>query len=171
MEPNRSAAEVTVGQTYDERLNDIPWGDFDTAYGPAAKVPDQLRRLAGRDRKASLEATHDLWCGLCHQHVQIGSAALPALPFLLEVLDTADRDLTVELLDILLGFAIGVNRQRAVDFQRSLGRTEVTSEEEWVAVLRAALTAELPRFRRLAASPNQDIADFAGRIVAELGTR
>jgi hypothetical protein len=158
-----------VTPTFDERLNAIAWGDFHTAYGPAVKVPGQLRRLAGPDRKAALDATHELWCGLCHQHVQVGSAAVPAFPFLLEVLDTADRDMTVELLDILLGFAIGVNRQRAVDFQRSLGRTEVAPEEQWVANLRAALLAELPRFHRLAASPDEDVADFAERIVAELG--
>ena len=156
--------------TFDERLNAIAWADFHTAYGPAVKVPDQLRRLAGPDRKAALDATHDLWCGLCHQHVQVGSAATPALPFLLEVLDAADRDMTVELLDILLGFAIGVNRQRAADFQRSLGRTEVAPEERWVAELRAALLAELPRFRRLAAAADEDVADFAEGIVAELGT-
>lgn len=100
---------VSVRPTFDERLNAIAWGDYHTAYGPAVGVPEQLRRLAGPDRKAALDATHELWCGLCHQHVQVGSAAVPALSFLLEVLDTADRDMTVELLDILLGFAIGVN--------------------------------------------------------------
>ncbi len=154
--------------TFDERLNAIAWGDFCTAYVPAVKVPDQLRRLAGPDRKVALAATHELWCGLCHQHVQVGSAALPALPFLLEVLGTADRDMTVELLDILLGFAIGVNRQRALDFQRSLGRTELVHDEPWVAELRAALLAELPTFRGLATSPEEDVADFAEQIVAEL---
>jgi hypothetical protein len=85
-----------VGQMFDERINLVAWGDFHTAYGPAVKVPDQLRRLAGPDLKAALEASHELWCGLCHQHMQVGSAALPALPFLLEVLDSADRDMAVE---------------------------------------------------------------------------
>src|SRR5690242_17286675 len=109
----------TVGATFEQRLGAIAWGDFGTAYGPAVTVPDQLRRLAGLDRKAAMDSTHDLWCGLCHQHVQVGSAALPALPFLLEVLDRADRDMTVELLDILLGFALGVSRQRSEDFHWS----------------------------------------------------
>jgi hypothetical protein len=160
---------LPVGPTFDERLDAINWSEFGTAYGPAVKVPDQLRRLAGSDRKAALEATHELWCGLCHQHVQVGSAALPALPFLLEVLDAADRDLTFELLDILLGLAIGVNRQRAVEFQRSLGRIEVTPEAQWVADLRASLLTELPRFRQLAASPDEAVTSIAGQIVAELG--
>jgi hypothetical protein len=132
------------------------------------KVPDQLRRLAGHDRKAALAATHDLWCGLCHQHVQVGSAALPALPFLLEVFDSADREMAVELLDIFLGLAIGVNRQRFLEFQRSRGRTELAPEEQWTAELRAALVSELPRFEGLPALSDEEIADCAGRIVAEL---
>jgi len=157
-----------VGPTFEQRLSAIAWGDYHTAYGPAVKVPDQLRRLAGSDRKAAMDATHDLWCGLCHQHVQVGSAAAPALPFLLEVLDRADRDMTVELLDILLGFALGVNWQRVVEFQRALGR-EAPLEERWSADLRAGLLAEVPRFRRLAASPDEDVADFARRTLSELG--
>ena len=117
----------------DERLSVVPWGDYFTAYGPAVNVPDQLRRLAGPDREAALAASHDLWCGLCHQHVQIGSAALPALPFLMEVLDMAGRDMSVELLDIMLGLALGVNRRRLAEFQRSRGRIEIPPEERWIA--------------------------------------
>lgn len=154
--------------TFEQRLDAIDWATFGTAYGPAVAVPDQLRRLAGSNRAAAFAASNDLWCGLCHQHVQVGSAAVPALPFLLDVLDLADRDMTVELLDILLGFAIGVSRQRSEDFHRSIGR-ETPPEHQWVADLRAALLAEVPRFRRLAASHVEEIADFAVRTLAELG--
>lgn len=157
-----------MGPMFEQRLNAIKWGDFHTAYGPAVKVPGQLRRLAGADRVAAKAASHDLWCDLCHQHVQVASAATPALPFLLEVLDGADRDLTVELLDILLGFALGVNWQRVVEFQRSFGR-ETPTEERWSAELRAGLLAEVPRLRRLADSPDEEIADFAHRTLSELG--
>ena len=152
--------------TFEDRVNSIAWGNFGTAYGPAMKVPDQLQRLGGPDRKAALEASHQLWCGLCHQHSQIASAALPALPFLLEVLDTADRDLTVELLDILLGFAIGVKQQDAVEHQRSLD--QAIFDERWVAELRALMLAELPRLQRLATSSDDEVADFAKWIIAEL---
>jgi hypothetical protein len=105
---------------FEDRLNAISWGDFDTAYGLAVDVPDQLRRLAGSDRKAALNTTHDLWCGLCHHHVQVGPAALPAPPFLLEVLNAADREMTVQLLEVLLGFAIDANRQRVAADRVSL---------------------------------------------------
>jgi hypothetical protein len=157
-----------VGPMFEQRLQAIAWCDFDTAYGPAVSVPDQLRRLAGQNRTEALAATHDLWCGLCHQHVQVGSAALPALPFLLEVMDRADRDITVELLDILLGFALGVSLQRAEDFHLSLGR-HAPAEERWVAELRAALLGEVTRFRRLAASSDVSVAELAGCTLAELG--
>jgi hypothetical protein len=67
-----------------------------------------------------------------------------------------------------LGFALGVNRRRSLEFQRSRGRTESVSEEQWIADLRAVLVGELPRFEGLVASSDEEIADFAGRIVAEL---
>lgn len=155
---------------FEQHLGDIRWADFDTAYGPAVDVPGQLRLLAGSDRQAALDATHELWCGLCHQHVQVGSAALPALPFLLKVLDQADQEIAIELLDILLGFALGVNRQRFEDFQRSIGR-EPPPEELWRTELRAALLAETPRFQTLAASPDENVAGFAITTLEELAIK
>jgi hypothetical protein len=153
--------------TYEDRLKAINWEKYGTAYGVAIKVPDQLRQLVSTDTKEALDATHELWCGLCHQHVQIGSAALPALPFILHVLDTASEQMTIELLDILLGFAIGVNRQKAIDYQSSLGRNEIP-EEQWVTDLRIALNTHLPQFKTLASSSNDDVAGYALDIIAEL---
>jgi hypothetical protein len=154
--------------TYEDRLEAIDWENYSTAYGVAVKVPDQLRRLVSTDAKEALDATHELWCGLCHQHVQIGSAALPALPFIMQVLDTASERMTIELLDILLGFAIGVNRQKAIDYQSSLVRNDIVPEEQWVSDLRIALNTHLPRFKALASSSNEDVAGYASDIVAEL---
>ena len=155
---------------YEQNLDAIRWADFDTAYGAAVDVPRQLRMLAASDPQAALDATHELWCGLCHQHVQVGSAALPALPFLLKVLDQADRPISIELLDILLGFALGVNRQRLENYQRSIGR-EPPLEESWRTELRAALLAEVPRFQKLAASADEDLAGYATTTLDELGVK
>ena len=154
--------------TYEDRLKAINWEKYSTAYGAAIKVPDQLRQLASTDVKEALQATHELWCGLCHQHVQIGSAALPALPFILQVLDTANEQMTIELLDILLGLAIGVNRQKVLDYQLLLGRKNIGPEEQWVTDLRIALNNQLPRFKGLAFSSNDEIADLVSDIVEEL---
>jgi hypothetical protein len=158
--------------TFDEKINCIPWEDFCTAYGRATDVPDQLRRLASPDQKTARAASHDLWCGLCHQRVQVGSAALPALPFLLEVLDSASPDLTFRLLDIFWGFAIGTNRRRLLDYQKfgffGNPKTEQPKEAQWSADLRNLLISELPKFESYTASPDEDISSIASEVVAEL---
>jgi hypothetical protein len=157
-----------MGPSFQARLKAIAWEEHPTAYGTAVTVPDQLRRIAAADRDAAIDAIRDLDANLCHQHVQLSSAAVPALPFLLEVLDGADSDLTVGLVNIMLGFATGVNRERTVASWRRLGRA-APSEAPWVAELRAALLAELPRFRRLAASSDKEVARHARWVVSELG--
>lgn len=135
------------------RLADIDWRRFSTAYGSAAGVPDLLLDLFGKNPGAARKASHDLWCGLCHQHAFLSSAALPALPFLLEALDVADDTLKVEILDILTGFAICSCPEWASKF------------EGWILDLRAALSTETHRFLILERHPNEEIADFASSIV------
>src|SRR4051794_22817082 len=108
--------------TFAKRVAAVDWTAFRTAYGRADDVPGQLIRLASPDKSTALQASHELWCGLCHQHVQVGTAALPALPFLLEAIRGADDALAYEILDIILGFAKGVNRKPTEDFQRAWGR-------------------------------------------------
>jgi hypothetical protein len=96
---------------FEERLKRVDWSKYETAYGSASgtnewgSVGEQLLNLASQDDEKAMKATHHLWCGLCHQHAFVSSAALPALPFILEVLDSANESLALEILDILLGFA------------------------------------------------------------------
>ena len=73
--------------SFEDRVRMIDWGTFDTAYGPATDVLEQLLQLVSDDHKQAKMASHKLWCGLCHQHASIASAAYPALPFILEALD------------------------------------------------------------------------------------
>ena len=68
-----------------DRVAAVKWQDYETAYGNAAVVERQLRNLVSSDHDTAMTATHDLWCGLCHQHAYVSSAALPACPLLLEV--------------------------------------------------------------------------------------
>lgn len=142
---------------YAERLNEIDWTKYQTAYGRADDVRDQLLRLASTDQAVAMNVTHELWCGLCHQHAYISDAALPALPFILEVLDSANDELAVEILDILTGFAIcstlGPNR---------------CSTNQWEQTLRSRLRDELPRFIAFSNHANEEIAGFAERIVENL---
>lgn len=75
---------------YKERLRQVKWSDYHTAYGVAHDVEDQLINLASENNEKAMDASHELWCGLCHQKAYISSAAEPALPFIIEVLDAAD---------------------------------------------------------------------------------
>ncbi|MGE3808501.1 MAG: hypothetical protein AB7K24_27875, partial [Gemmataceae bacterium] len=111
--------------------------------------------------------SHELWCGLCHQHVQVGTAALPALPFILEVMQVGDESLVYEILDIILGFAKGVSRKRYVDFQKALGR-EPQPDAEWVIALRTQLLNEAERFKAFRTHSNSGIAEEAESILQEL---
>jgi hypothetical protein len=150
---------------YEARVRAIDWARYATAYGSAAErgppsvqhdpgtTADELVRLASSDRDEALRASHNLWCALCHQHVHVGTAALPATPFVLEVLDIADDELTVELLDILVGFAIGA---------RSAGAPG------WLVELRGILRDQLPRWQRLRYSTHEDAAAFATVLVESL---
>jgi len=90
---------------YSSRVDSIDWNSYETAYGKATKVPHQLIKLASDNHKMAMQASHELWCGLCHQHAYISSAAEPAYIFLKEILEKANEELRIELLDIFAGFA------------------------------------------------------------------
>ena len=149
----------------------VDWTRYETAYGNAAqdspyyvstgdargyipKVGRSLQELLAEDQTKALRASHDLWCGLCHQHVQVASAALPAFDILMQTLPVVSDKVKVEILDIFYGFAVCT--------------TAETSPVTWRGWLRAALVAHLADFEKLAQHENEDIAAFAQNIVAEL---
>lgn len=140
------------------RVGAVPWTESQTAYGVAGDVPGQLVALRS-DLPAALMAAHDLWCGLCHQHAFISSAALSALPFLLEVVEDAPDVLIVELLDIFVGFA------------RLTAPGVATNMPDWANELRAGLVAARPRFETLANHPNSDVRQFAAEVIDDLDAR
>ena len=142
---------------YAKRVKAIDWTAYETAFGRADGTPDQLMRLASSDHETAMAATHKLWAGLCHQHAYISSAALPACPFLFEVLDSANEALATEILDILAGFAYC-----------STEGLKGPSPSEWERQLRGNLIEQLPRFVALTQHQDEEIADLAERIVGNL---
>lgn len=134
-------------------ISAVPWERYETAYGSAAGVGELLRKLFFGEPAAAMEASHQLWCGLCHQHAYLSSAALPALDILLSGLEVLPVPLKVELLDILYGFAACTKRDQG---------------EAWQRELREKLLAQRPRFRELADHPNEDISGFAENILEML---
>jgi hypothetical protein len=142
-----------MSDTIQPELRKIDWSQFETAYGQAIKVPDQLQRLFSTNHGVAMQASHELWCGLCHQHAYVSSAAQPALPFILQALAIADNKLKVEILDILVGFAV------------CTARTDV---EGWKQQLRKELATELPRFEALTRHPDEDVSGWAKDLCEEL---
>ena len=150
-------------------IAEIDWSRYETAYGNAAQevphfqaghipsVPSALWALFSGNRERAMDAANDLWCGLCHQHAYVSSAALPAYDFLMIGLKELDDDLKVELLDIFLGFAVCTGR--------------FSSDAPWPRQLREKLKADLPVFTALSGSENEDIACFSERIVEELSSK
>ena len=146
-------------------IDEIDWSQYETAYGNAAQdiphfqvgktpsVPSSLWALFSKDQEKAMQASSDLWAGLCHQHAYVSSAALPAYDVLMLGLQELDSQLKVELLDIFLGFAVCTGR---------------SAETDWERQLREKLEADLPVFAGLVSSENEDISYFSGRIVEEL---
>ena len=149
----------------------VDWSCYETVYGNAAqdipyyvdigdgrgyipKVACSLQDLLAEDQMTALRASHDLWCGLCHQHAQVASAALPAFTILFEALQNVRDNVKVEILDIFYGFAVCTAGE--------------TSLVPWTGQLRAELKAHLADFQTLALHADEDIAAFAQNIVEEL---
>lgn len=139
-----------------QKLQLIDWSNFYTAYSAALDVPIQIMLLLSDEpdrHSEAMQASHQLWCGLCHQHAFVSSAALPALPFLIRGLDSCSDELKVEILDILYGFSICTSRD---------------NPQDWVIQLHLALLAELPRFQTLTHPDNSLIAWWSRRICKAL---
>lgn len=155
----RCVTEVGMTESYADRVHAIPWADYKGSCGSSPlEVPDPLIRLAGADHARSLIASAELWNLLCHQ-ANVASVAVPALPFLLEVLDRAPDELAVEIMDMLYIFAAYTAAWRKEPLPGG--------EPAWVSELRTRVAAERPRFRQLAKHPNVDIAEFAQMILDE----
>ena len=125
-------------------LSAVNWADFTTAYEAPDTVPLDLRLLLFGNEKQALEAAHRLWCGLCHQHAYLSSAAEPALPFLLAGLRESNDRIRVEILDILVGFVLC--QEPSVPFTRRL--------------LEGVLESR-PFIEGLRQSDQREVADFA----------
>lgn len=137
------------------RLDAIPWSNFRTCLGPADKMGEVLERLASTDLTAALAASRDLWCDLVSGGIGPPSVAIHALPFVLDVLPQAGDQLTIELLELIW---------RCVHFDRP---DETATFQE----LRRMVIAQRPRLFGYATDPNQEIAELAKDILADIGEK
>lgn len=141
---------------FEKELTEVNWSEYNTAYGSAETVETQLILLRSENSKIAMKAAHSLWCGLCHQHAYISSAALPAFPFLIDTYQQSEEKLKVELLDIFLGFAICLKRSK-----------EPTA---WEEELLSELEARSHLFLESASSENEEISSFGNEITLRLNS-
>ena len=144
-----------------QRLQLIDWSNYETAYGPAVNVPKQLSQLLSHDRKERLSASHLLWCGLCHQHANISSAALPAWPYIFEAFSSADDQLMAEILDIVWGFV------------QHTGHREFACDKHghWHFELRQQIRQDMAPYAALVDHKHSHIARFSTLIFDDLRSR
>ena len=144
-----------------EKIDNINWVDYETAYGNAEMtIPFYLKNLFCSDNGIALEATHQLWCSLCHQHAFISTASLPAYDILKIALLELDNKMKIEILDIFQGFAICTNNE----YLNSLKE----NPEKWQLEIRQKLNADIKIFEEFRTNPDELISDFSNFIYENL---
>jgi hypothetical protein len=133
----------------------VDWSKYDTAYGSAEPIPAMLLALVGNE--ASIEDC-DLEGHLCHQHVQLASASLPALPFLLEALVDSPDNVAEEVLFALWGIAQGTEKE-----------FWAVEPPAWVAKVACKLRRNKRIVEDYVHHPNDDIRYYAEQTLEILG--
>lgn len=125
-------------------MEKIDWASYETAYGSATPIPYDLKLLLFGNLSQAMDASHRIWCSLCHQHAFVSSAAEPALDYILLALNADSDRLKVEILDIILGFTVCRN-----------------ASEPHTVTITSRLVKEKERFRSLASASSVEVRDFA----------
>ncbi len=149
-----------------QKIAAIDWSCYETAYSSLADTPfskhiENMKKFAqsftnlfSDDKTIALQASHALWCALCHQHAYVSSAALLAYDILYDGLQILDTDLQMEILDIFYGFAACT--------------TDDAPSHTWQSQLRSKLKQDIQTFQQLTQHPNEDITVFAQNIISTL---
>ncbi|AZM56562.1 hypothetical protein DMA15_31565 [Streptomyces sp. WAC 01529] len=72
------------------RLDSVDWGSLWTSRGPGRMIPDLIGKVASDDRKTAMDAVHDLYRLLVSKEAS-STAAVPAIPFLVELMTDPDN--------------------------------------------------------------------------------
>lgn len=87
------------------RLREVKWGDYEVSTGKAEKLDKLLQDLASRKEARAMRASQDVWRLLCSGGIR--SAAIPVVPFLVEIIDVSGDSVRCEILDIMKSCALG----------------------------------------------------------------
>ena len=153
----------------EDRLGRVSWETLHTIYGPAVEVPRQIILLHSPEEETGLRAAAELRESLCRRQTQIASAALPALPFLMEALAAGGDRIQAALLDLLCCFAATTNHARMARFASAVGKVR-KAPPAWVQELHAGLESAAAEIAGYASSANPEIAEAARAFGREIGS-
>src|SRR5262245_29279873 len=88
-----------------EGLDGIEWDQLTHAYGQADGIPARIRALLSSDPADWVRAISDLYDALCHQMCSIYPATVPAIGFLIELLDDRTTRCRGRILEFLADVA------------------------------------------------------------------
>ncbi|MDB9741357.1 hypothetical protein OAB00_00740 [Akkermansiaceae bacterium] len=80
------------------RIREVNWEEFQTT--KPANIPALLKNLASRKLSRAIKASHQIWAALCSGGT-VQSAAVPCIPFLVEIFTISDPAVQDTILDIL----------------------------------------------------------------------
>ena len=157
------------------QLVNTHWEDLTTAYGNAVhssydgkyNVPALLRRLFDNDEKAAARAADALDDALCHQHVGVWDAAVPAYPIILARLAMQDPAADSVLTETLLELCEGLAHVTDPAFREEMGVPD-RKTPAFFGEIRGMMQQDLAVFGGFSANANADAAETAAAIVSHL---
>ncbi len=160
-----------------EGLDRIDWSSLEHAYGPAEDVPDLIRDLASDEAGTREQARSALWSNVIHQGT-VYSATSHAVPFLIELLESATVQDKAELLVYVAALACGnsyldvhgplLEKASAFEDERKRSEWDERLREElgWVESARLAVVAGTPVYLKLLDDPRPEIRFSAAYTLA-----
>ena len=138
---------------FETRVQAIKWSNYSNPCWPdhQSLISGLLIQIRRGDNDVALEAAQRLWDIAAHQG-NVGSSAVPTAGFLIEMLEELPPRIQDECLDTLFQFSNYLT----------------IPDELWCAELRKVFWAALPVFKRLAASPDDDVSCFSEMIIENI---
>ena len=123
------------------RLREVEWERFSTSDG--SNVPNLLKNLSSRKLPRAMKASHQVWTAFCGGG-EVHSAAIPAAPYLVEIMFISDPGVQDGIIDVLSRLASENGEAReAVAAEKAQLKKLLKSKDEIVAAKVADLLASL----------------------------
>lgn len=91
------------------KIREVDWETFPAADN--ANMPSLFRNLASRKLPRAMKASHQIWRALCGGG-EVHPAALPSIPFLVEIIPISDIGVQDGIIDVLYRIAKEGDRYR-----------------------------------------------------------